>query len=388
MAFSTSLFRQASGSSETYRLQEENVKDIEKCSWIWFKLIKDNDTLKLSSFQDFKRVWTMFYILNNNHPVLELFTEEQKILQKINVKESIAKISLSNTLSVTKPILDSSEKENNNEFVICLDGQVLQIYVENRELVDEWVNSLRTKLSSLNIFSSKDNIYTKEPYTAMNSKKNLARINRPLPPLPETAANRNQATNQPTSNRSIERIRETLNRRTINDNRISNELTNASAFLAENNPTTSSALDNYERLPTNSNPINLDQYSTYSADHSTTSSNYLNPKPLSLRESQVRFLGEIDRNLINSYIFHFSLKVLTLTKEINNRGGVKLRLRKVDCQDSLAIVDWLGHVYIVGWKQKYYPNLHNTFHIGDEIISINGFQITTAKDAYFAIKER
>ncbi|KAI3479210.1 hypothetical protein L1887_58799 [Cichorium endivia] len=48
-------------------------------------------------------------------------------------------------------------------------------------------------------------------------------------------------------------------------------------------------------------------------------------------------------------------QIVTLRKEINNPGGVRLKIRKVDCVDSLALVEWLGRIFIAGWKQKTKP---------------------------------
>lgn len=38
-------------------------------------------------------------------------------------------------------------------------------------------------------------------------------------------------------------------------------------------------------------------------------------------------------------------------------------------------------VFIAGWKQKEHPHLHNTFHIGDQLMSINDIAIESASQA-------
>lgn len=43
-------------------------------------------------------------------------------------------------------------------------------------------------------------------------------------------------------------------------------------------------------------------------------------------------------------------------------------------------------MYIAGWKQKDHPHLHNSFHIGDQLISINGVAMDTAAQAKEFIK--
>lgn len=91
-----------------------------------------------------------------------------------------------------------------------------------------------------------------------------------------------------------------------------------------------------------------------------------NGRPLSLKETQVR----------------------KLQKEITHKSGVRLMLRKKDCVNTIALVDCFGAVWVAGWKQKEHPLLHNTFHIGDCIISIAGHRIHNVQEAQKAIKHQ
>lgn len=68
-------------------------------------------------------------------------------------------------------------------------------------------------------------------------------------------------------------------------------------------------------------------------------------------------------------------QILRLQREIRHKDGVRVLVRKKDCNDSIALVDWLGKVWVVGWKQKMFPQLHNTFHIGDCILSVCGEKV-------------
>jgi len=62
-------------------------------------------------------------------------------------------------------------------------------------------------------------------------------------------------------------------------------------------------------------------------------------------------------------------------------------VRKKDCHNSIALVDISGNVWIAGWKQKEFPFLHNTFHIGDQLLSINGDPVSNSSQAYRLIKQ-
>lgn len=62
-------------------------------------------------------------------------------------------------------------------------------------------------------------------------------------------------------------------------------------------------------------------------------------------------------------------------------------MRKKDCYNAIAFVDILSHgIFIAGWKQKDHPHLHSTFHIGDQLVSINGAVMQSAAHARSYIK--
>ncbi|CAL4164998.1 unnamed protein product, partial [Meganyctiphanes norvegica] len=79
-------------------------------------------------------------------------------------------------------------------------------------------------------------------------------------------------------------------------------------------------------------------------------------------------------------------QVIRLQREIAHQAGVRLTLRKKDCCNSIAFVNVNNHVYVAGWKQREHPYLHNTFHIGDRLVSVCGVQISCSQDAQNLIK--
>ncbi|KAG7159998.1 hypothetical protein Hamer_G017443 [Homarus americanus] len=79
-------------------------------------------------------------------------------------------------------------------------------------------------------------------------------------------------------------------------------------------------------------------------------------------------------------------QVIRLQREIAHQAGVRLTLRKKDCLNSVAFVNIFNHVYVAGWKQREHPYLHNTFHIGDRLVSVCGVHITTAAEVNNIIK--
>ncbi|XP_045626002.1 uncharacterized protein [Procambarus clarkii] len=79
-------------------------------------------------------------------------------------------------------------------------------------------------------------------------------------------------------------------------------------------------------------------------------------------------------------------QVVRLQREIAHQAGVRLSLRKKDCLNSIAFVNIFNHVYVAGWKQREHPYLHNTFHIGDRLVSVCGVPISTAAEVNNIIK--
>lgn len=360
--------------------QDQSIKDIFKCGICSVKLIKESELASTA----YQRFWVVFYVLNEQAPILELFKKEQP-LQNFNNQDSVAKYSLKNCHYVSIPILNSAnDKENSNEFVISLDTQLLQICVDSqesndKELLHEWVNCLREKLASLNVFSSQDNPYSKEPVNVIKKMSSRPPMPlpaaRPLPPIPRQAAlqfppqiplpsipsegqqelvtvassssssqsnghvtrQTNGQSRQAQVSRTMERILDRLNgtRSSPTENSIhslySTPNPNFSKFVTSISvnyglPGASSSENNYESLAAAAS--SQQDIPRPSSSNCPTGSN--GQQVLSLRESQI----------------------VTLRKEINNPGGVRLKIRKVDCVDSLALVEWLGRIFIAGWKQK------------------------------------
>lgn len=74
-------------------------------------------------------------------------------------------------------------------------------------------------------------------------------------------------------------------------------------------------------------------------------------------------------------------QVFQLRREMMHLGGVRLQLRRKDCTGSIALVDAFGAVWISGWKQKEHPMLYNALHIGDQLVSVAGVNVSSATDA-------
>ncbi|KAG4068252.1 hypothetical protein HA402_007772 [Bradysia odoriphaga] len=79
-------------------------------------------------------------------------------------------------------------------------------------------------------------------------------------------------------------------------------------------------------------------------------------------------------------------QVMQLRREMIHPGGVRIQLRRKDCIGSIALIDAFGGVWVGGWKQKEHPMLYNALHIGDQLISIGGINISTSSEASRVIR--
>jgi hypothetical protein len=66
--------------------------------------------------------------------------------------------------------------------------------------------------------------------------------------------------------------------------------------------------------------------------------------------------------------------------------GVRLQIRQPNAADQLALIDWLGRVWLAGWRQKHLVHLHSALHIGDQLIRVSGTSIRSAAHAYSLIR--
>ncbi|XP_074603516.1 uncharacterized protein LOC141857027 isoform X2 [Brevipalpus obovatus] len=265
--------------------------------------------------------------------------------------------------------------------------------------MEEWIDCVKTKLKQMNILAPQDNYYAKEPVSSVKSRLNQRsnpHSTRPLPPIPlSNTEENNQPSNQSSGN--VPNIRSfsaltlaltapvppprptTVAAQSRNQNSTENSDNQPSyepIFVSTTQRLGNVSLDErMTHLPPEEGPPpyeDVDQAiltsgNTNQANASGSLSSSRNDQnPLSLRESQI-----------------FRLK-----REIVHKDGVRVLVRKQDCNESIALVDWLGKVWVAGWKQKTYPQLHNTFHIGDRIMSVCGEQVQDSTQVLRLIKSQ
>jgi hypothetical protein len=79
-------------------------------------------------------------------------------------------------------------------------------------------------------------------------------------------------------------------------------------------------------------------------------------------------------------------QVEKLRAEMSTMNGIQIELSKSQCYYALALVDCYEKVWIAGWNQRAYPHIQSLFHIGDQLVSVNGKPATDAKSANKLLK--
>ncbi|XP_076335983.1 uncharacterized protein LOC143239071 [Tachypleus tridentatus] len=170
----------------------ESVYEIYKNGWL-----KKNPTFE-SRRKPFMKVpkpekfWVIFCVHDDKEPKLEFYDNRRSAYSH----KPIFNYALMNCLHISPSIVASEE---DYEFVITLDKQVVRLAATSREQMTEWLDTIREKLRDLGILEPKDNIYSKEPLIypkrsvqIVNNNqvqvgvtpRQLRDPNSPLPPVP------------------------------------------------------------------------------------------------------------------------------------------------------------------------------------------------------------
>ncbi|VUZ52675.1 unnamed protein product [Hymenolepis diminuta] len=69
---------------------------------------------------------------------------------------------------------------------------------------------------------------------------------------------------------------------------------------------------------------------------------------------------------------------LRLQEEILSPGGIEIYISAHDLLKNIAVIELENCLWIGGWNQRVL-NLHNLFHLGDMLISVNGHEVNTLR---------
>lgn len=276
---------------------------------------------------DEHKFWAVFAVYDESTPYLEFYQKRQWHMTNLPLTDGpVSKHSLQNCRHISSVI---TPNESHFEFNIKLDTHVIRLSAERDEVMFDWINILKTKLILMGILIPTENVYSQSPFPA----------SQPSPSHPGHS----------------EAIDSNVLYETISFGNLESISQNLSHLSLENGSSPNRVLPLPEEGPP---PYEQIFVQSGSSQHQNN-----NQRPVSFRESQV----EILRNEIIM-------------------PALSLKARKKDCLNAIAFVDVNRVIFIAGWKQKEHPHLHNTFHIGDQLISINENHFESASEARNFIK--
>lgn len=400
---------------------DETVRELRKCGWLTAEeevagKPANKGAGKQKSRQE--RAWMVLCLHDDTSAHLEGYPNQKAV----NAHKPTVQWPLENCVHVAVAIaLD--EQQQQHPFTITLKERTLVFSAESREQMVEWIDALRNALKELGILQPSANLYSKEPEV----RSPLAPWRDPTSPLPPTP---NLA--------SLPSTAEFHLRTTplLESGLLSGPASPASSLTANIHDLSLPSPRSAPVLSSEANHFDFSSRNVFSFGDPRPTDN--SPEEPSQRQSQLAgepsplyeplYLAQtphanaavdaaaqnavaadltqlaqshdndeqdssnqeapapVSEDLPTTGLTLKLVQVLQLRREIEHRGGVRIKVRLKDCVGSIAFVDILGAVWIAGWKQREHPFLYNNFHIGDQVVSIAHNRILTAHEAYRVIK--
>ncbi|XP_054154042.1 uncharacterized protein LOC128952642, partial [Oppia nitens] len=414
-----------------------NSRDIHKAGWLQYLPYADRPSTSATGSSvaavanNEHRFWVVFSVVNESQPYLEFYQKRQPLPHLTSqLSTPVSKHSLSRCQHIAPAIVLSSDNKLFNEFAVTLDRQILRLVADSEHSMYDWIDCLKLRLRQLNVLPAQDNLYMREPQPLPRTASIRRRLQhcRPLPPIPMpsgsavsgTSSGPNTPTsltgsptihpNTPTTPVAAGNLRAAL----INEPLTPIASTSTAVLTAASpaHPRAESPKEIYETIfNTRSQPplpqrtIQRQQSTSSSTGATTTTlaalinTNGANNNNSNTLETPLNSSAPVDEgpppyesvsttDLSQTPVSLRESQVLRLRKEIAHQSGVRLMVRKKDCYHSIALLDMSdASVWIGGWRQKEVPVLHNTFHVGDQLLSINGDSVSSAAQAYKLIKQ-
>ncbi|KAJ8683801.1 hypothetical protein QAD02_019593 [Eretmocerus hayati] len=355
-----------------------------------FREIHKNGWLRRTDARSEKeppRSWVVFCVHDDTNPCLEGFIDQKQATQH----NPLWSQSLQNALHVS-PTLCATPK-NDYEFCINFNNdQILRLAAPTYQIMLDWVQVITRKLTDMKVLKPKENLYsrgpertaTRDPTSPLPPPPSLTTLNARVPAnsiSPSTSnapaiftfddifteerrpSNRQPtrpAPPVPTSPRLVNNLASTTN---------TNDSSYDSVFLASSHQQT-------EEPARTTNPATIrsqgssDEGEQYAAliEYRTSETNGESTTPATASQSRQA----------RTQLTLREQQVLQLRKEMSHPAGVRLKLGRRDCKDSIAFVDCFGAVWVAGWKHKDHPLLYNVLHIGDLVLSVAGVPLNGA----------
>ncbi|KAG1674341.1 hypothetical protein GQR58_015138 [Nymphon striatum] len=419
----------------------QSIHEIHKNGWLKIYPYAGKKSGFFSKQTKAESQWVVFCIHNDQEALLELYENRRKA----GLHRPSKVIPLSKCLHLSPSLI---MQDNQYIFTITLDYAALNFATASREQMNDWMDTIKNKLIDMRILN-KENIYSEEPASNLNRPATTEAVsNSSTSTISTSRSSLRRSLSVDGSDiphsRPISQIRDPASplpavplpavpSPAVPSEGSAQQNSNITVIQVDNDPPSLSpaTVFNFDNLVLNSDD-DEEEESAHSApivsgyvyealfnDPSEEIENASSSQP----ESSIitgAISIEVILNMLLIFLYYVIIKnvmskivstpdtshvampsprpqlqrtlkeeqVMKLQREIAHRGGIRITLRKKDCLNGIAFIEYFGAVWVAGWKQRDHPFLHNTFHIGDHLISIAGLPVRSLTDVHKLIKRQ
>uniref|UniRef100_A0A0K8U0L2 PH domain-containing protein n=1 Tax=Bactrocera latifrons TaxID=174628 RepID=A0A0K8U0L2_BACLA len=143
-----------SGSASLINTNPAQFREIHKNTWLK-RLTAEGKKITVGPKKS-DRSWVVFCVHDDTDALLEGYAEPRQAAA--HSPEWI--VSMQDTLHISHALIPNSHEF---EFVVTLANEVIRFHAMSWEIMQEWVETLRSKLREMKILSPRENLYTKLP---------------------------------------------------------------------------------------------------------------------------------------------------------------------------------------------------------------------------------
>merc|ERR1711892_407074 len=173
------------------------IREIYKNGFLKRLPYNEKKSSALTKLMKSDRFWVVFSIHDDVHPFLELWHEPTEVASK--PPQYIFPLAACQHIS---PSIIPADSEWS--FVINFDTVAIRFSCNSREVMDDWVDVIRNKLSEMGILNPKGNLYSRTPLGPPVTKPVIRDPTSPLPQPPESQPESSDALTSTTASTSAD----------------------------------------------------------------------------------------------------------------------------------------------------------------------------------------
>ncbi|XP_005181108.2 serine-rich adhesin for platelets [Musca domestica] len=259
-----------------------------------------------------ERSWVVFCVHDDTEALLEGYAEPRQAPS--HNPEWV--VSLQDTLHISHALIPNSHEF---EFVVTLSNEVLRFHAMSWDIMQEWVETLRSKLREMKILSPRENLYTKLPEVRLPllpTRDPTSPLPAP-PPVPAAIVPGVERIIPP----SLQQQQQHQNTASANDNNTTDEAQNETDNTTA--VSTSSSTSTNDRLSINSTTVNSipSTTNTISTTSSNSSSSVSSTNVKNIATTSTPLLTSMSNTLTQNLLNMLSDPISAYSEQINDANS-------------------------------------------------------------------